>query len=164
LSILNRYPFLLIMSAIKYRELSLTEIIEESNLVVEVKFVKKYREEVAMARKDGSDVPIPPAFVKKGNLFRVMNVLKNKGDFKVGDQIKVPEENWRRSLSQYKETHLDGPVKSFTVLDYATEIKSISKATVLFLHYFQDMYELTARHSYEGNTAMEKVKILIETE
>ncbi len=152
------------MSIIKYRELSLTEIIEESNLVAEVKFVEKYQEEVVIANKEEAGAPVPPVFIKKGNIFKVINVLKNKGDFKVGDQIKVPEENWRRSLSQHKEAHLNGPSKSFTVLDYASEIKSITKATVLFLHYFQDMYELTARNSFEGNAAMEKVKILIEAE
>ena len=152
------------MSIINYRELSLTEIIEESNLVVEVKFVEKYREEMSIANKDGSDKQLSPSFIKKGNVFKIIHVLKNKGNFKVGDQIKVPEENWRRSLSQHKEAHINGPSKSFTVLDYASEIKSISKASVLFLHYFQDMYELTARNSFEGNAAMEKVKILIESE
>jgi len=154
------------MSIIKYRELSLSEVVEESNLIIEVEFVEKYNEEISVSGKEGSDseVKASPPFIKKGNVFNVIKVLKNTGLIKVPAQIRVPEENWRRSLSQYKEMHFNGVSKSYTVLDYATETKSVSKAAVLFLHHFQDMYELTARNAFEGKASLEKITILISAE
>jgi hypothetical protein len=146
--------------------MSLSEVIEDSNLVVEVKFIEPYQEEVSVALKNASGAATEtfPPFIKKGNTFEVKRVLKNDTKVKIPDTIKVPEENWRRSLSQHKEKHLNAPSKSFTVPEYISTVKSASKAFVLFLNYFQDMYELTARNAFENKDALEKVEMLIAGE
>lgn len=154
------------MSKIQYREMSLSEVIEDSNLVVEVEFIEPYQEEVSVALKNASGAATAtfPPFIKSGNIFEVKKVLKNDTKMKIPDTIKVPNENWRRSLSQHKEKHLNAPSKSFTVPEYITSLKSASKASVLFLNYFQDMYELTARNAFEDKAAFEKVEMLIAGE
>jgi hypothetical protein len=154
------------MSKIQYREMSLSEVIEDSNLVVEVKFIESYQEEVSVALKNASGATTEtfPPFIKRGNTFEVKKVLKNDTKIKIPDTIKVPDENWRRSLSQHKEKHLNAPSKSYTVPEYITPLKSSSKASVLFLNYFQDMYELTARNAFEDKAALEKVEMLIAGE
>ncbi|NOT76791.1 MAG: hypothetical protein HOP08_17840 [Cyclobacteriaceae bacterium] len=150
------------MSIIRDRELSLSELIEESNLVVEVGFIKKYTEEVAVTRMDSFET-FPP-FIKKGNIFKVKGVLKNTAKITVPEEIKVPEENWRRSLSQHKEAVMNGPSKSYTVPEYKTEVKSISKAGILFLHHFQDMFDLTAKNAFEDLNSKEKITMIIQDE
>ena len=154
------------MSIINYRELSLSEVIEESNLIVEVEFVKKFEEEILVSNKEGSASAARafPPFIKKGNVFTILKVLKNTGAVKVPDQINVPDENWRRSLNEHKELHFKGVSKSYTVLDYNTETKAASKAVVLFLHHFQNMYEFTARNAFESKATLEKISILIAGE
>lgn len=146
--------------------MSLSEVIEDSNLVVEVKFIEPYQEEVSIAHKNASGAATEtfPPFLKKGNTFEVKRVLKNDTKVKIPGTIKVPNENWRRSLSQHKEAHLNAPSKSYTVPEYVTPIKSASKASVLFLNYFQDMYEFTARNAFEDKAALEKVEMLIAGE
>lgn len=145
--------------------MSLSEVIEDSNLVVEVRFLEHYQEEVAIAHKDpkASLEKFPP-FSKKGNVFKVIRVLKNDGKIKIPETIKVPNENWRRFLGQHKEAHLQAPAKSYTVPEYISSIKTAEKASVLFLNYFQDMYEFTARNSFENKVALEKVEMLISAE
>jgi len=153
------------MSRIEYREMSLSEVIEDSNLVVEVKFLEHYQEEVAIAHKDAKAAAekfIP--FIKRGDVFKVIRVLKNTGKLKVPETINVPNENWRRLLGQHKEQHLQAPAKSYTVPEYVSSLKKTTKAAVLFLNHFQDMYEFTARNSWEGKAELEKVEMLIEAE
>lgn len=153
------------MSRIAYREMSLSEVIEDSNLVVEVKFVESYREEVAIAHKTSAVTSDSfPPFVKRGDVFSVIRVLKNGNKIRIPETIKVPHENWRRALGQHKEEHLQDPAKSYTVPEYVSSIKSPTKAAVLFLNYFQDMYEFTARNSFESKAALEKVEMLIAAE
>lgn len=150
------------MSKIDYREMSLSEVIEDSNLVVEVKFIEPYHEDVAIAHKN-STVGLDnfPPFIKKGAVFNVIRVMKNGNKIKIPETIKVPTEDWRRALGQHKEKHLQAPAKSYTVPEYVSSIKSATKASVLFLNYFQDMYEFTARNSFENKAALEKVEMLI---
>ncbi len=151
------------MSRIDYREMSLSEVIEESNLIVEVKFLKSYQEEVAIAHKDSkSPTEKFPPFIKKGDVFKVIRVLKNEGKIKVPESINVPNENWRRFLGQHKEQHLQAPSKSYAVPEYISTLKTATKATVLFLNHFQDMYEFTAQNSWEGKAELEKIEMLIE--
>lgn len=145
--------------------MSLSEVIEDSNLVVEVKFIEPYQEEVAIAHKDSAagSGSFPP-FIKKGAVFNVIRVLKNGNKIKIPETIKVPDENWRRALGQHKEEHLQAPAKSYTVPEYVTSVKTAAKASVLFLNYFQDMYEFTARNGFESKAALEKVEMLIAAE
>lgn len=151
------------MSKIEYREMSLSEVIEDSNLVVEVKFIELFQEEVPIAHKDSTVASgkFPP-FIKKGDVFNVIRVLKNTGKIKVPETIRVPNENWRRFLGQHKEQHLQAPSKSYSVPEYVSTLKTAAKASVLFLNHFQDMYEFTARNSWEGKAELEKVEMLIE--
>lgn len=150
------------MSIIRSKEVSLSDIIKESNLIVEVEFVKPYKEEVPVVSRSGEALatPVPP-FIKKGCVFRVKGVLKNDGKIKVPDTIQVPDENWRRFLSQHKERYADGVSKSFTVNEYPTEVKSVEKASILFLYHFQDTYELVARDAFESSEAREKIEMIL---
>lgn len=152
------------MSTIRYRELSLSEVIEESNLVVEVEFVKAYTEEIPISQKSttGSALETSPPFIKKGNVFKIKQVLKNTSKLTVPETIQVPDENWRRALGDHKKKHLKAPGKSYIVPEYKSTVKSASKASVFFLNYFQEMYELTARNSFEDKAALEKVSMIIE--
>lgn len=150
------------MSQVDYREMSLSEVIEESNLVVEVKFIKSFQEEVSIAHKGSmAGSGTFPSFVKKGGIFKVIRVLKNSGKIKVPGTIPVPDENWRRFLGQHKELHLQAPAKSYTVPEYVSTLKTAANASVLFLNHFQDMYEFTARNSWEGKAELEKIEMLI---
>lgn len=150
------------MSQVDYRQMSLSEVIEESNLVVEVKFIELFQEEVPIAHKDSNVASgkFPP-FIKKGDVFKVIRVLKNTGKVKVPETIRVPNENWRRFLGQHKELHLQAPAKSYTVPEYVSTLKTAAKASVLFLNHFQDRYEFTARNSWEGKAELEKIEMLI---
>lgn len=142
--------------------MSLSEVIEDSNLVVEVKFIELYQEEVSITNKRATtgQEKFPP-FIKKGEVFKVIRVLKNTGKIKVPEIIRVPNENWRRFLGQHKEQHLQAPSKSYTVPEYVSTLKTTAKAAVLFLNHFQDMYEFAARNSWESKAELEKVEMLI---
>lgn len=150
------------MSKIEYREMSLSDVIEDSNLVVEVRFLEHFQEEVAIAHKDvkTASKKFPP-FIKKGDVFKIIRVLKNTGKINVPETIHVPDENWRRVLGQHKEQHLQAQSKSYTVPEYVSTLKTTTKAAVLFLNHFQDMYEFTARNSWESKAELEKVEMLI---
>src|SRR5688500_292801 len=101
------------MSIIRYTPLELSEIVEESNLILEVKCTEPYTEEVAI-KSDNPQAPVPP-FIKEGFVFSVLSVLKNTAAIVVPQTIRVPKEEWRRFLSQHKEAHANGPSKSYGV-------------------------------------------------
>lgn len=151
------------MSIIRSTEISLSELVKESNLILQVKFIESFKETIPVIDKSASptDKPIPP-FIKKGCVFKVIVVLKNTARIIVPEKIQVPNENWRRSLSQHKEEHVDGKSKSYNVPTYVTEVPSMQKADILFLHHFQGMYDLTARDSFEDTGAEEKIRMLLE--
>ena len=151
------------MSIIRSTEISLSELVKESNLILHVKFIEVFKETVPIIdRSKGQiDKPIPP-FIKKGSVFQVLGVLKNTARITVPEKIYVPEEKWRRSLSQHKEAHSGAKSKSYNVPTYATEVSSMQKAAILFLHHFQGMFDLTARDSFEDTAAQEKIKMLLE--
>jgi hypothetical protein len=151
------------MSIIRSTEISLSELIKESNLILQVKFLESFKETVPVIdrSKDHTANSIPP-FIKKGCVFQVLGVIKNTARISVPEKISVPNENWRRSLSQHKEEYTGGKSKSYTIPTYVTEVSSIQKADILFLHHFQGMYDLTARDSFENLAAEEKIKMLLE--
>src|SRR6478735_11340380 len=136
------------MSIIREKVLSLSEIVSGSNLVVEVEAVRSYEENVPVESVKGSQ-PVPD-FIKKGIVFRIKNVLKNTGEEMLPEFIHVPNENWRRSLSQYKEGYANGPSKSFAVNLYETSVSSMNDAEVLFLNRSQYVFSLTAKNSFES--------------
>ena len=151
------------MSIIRSTEISLSELVEESNLIVKVKFVELYKENVPVVDKsNGQPDPSVPPFIKKGCVFQVLSVLKNTARIEVPEKIQVPNENWRRSLSQHKEKHAGGQSKSYNVPTYITDVSSIKKASIIFLHHFQGMFDLTAKNAFESTAAEEKIKILLE--
>ncbi len=144
------------MSRITHIPVELGDLIKESNLIIEAEFVEPFTEEVIVKGID----PNPP-FIKKGSVFRVKNILKNSGKVSIPDIIQVPGEDWRRSLAQYKETYGGAPARSFEVKRYESEVPSIRKSNILFLHQFQNSFELTMRDSYESSDNLEKVTMLI---
>jgi hypothetical protein len=79
----------------------------------------------------------------------------------VPQTIRVPNANWRRSLSQYKELY-GGPSKSYSVKYYNTEVKSMRSATILFLHHFESTFELETKGSYESVEALDKIIMLLK--
>lgn len=151
------------VSIIRSSEISLSELVEESNLILQVKFIELFKETIPVIdRSNGqTDKAIPP-FIKKGCVFQVLGVLKNTARVIVPDKIHVPNENWHRSLSQHKEAHAGGKRKSYNVPTYSTEVSSMRKAAILFLHHFQGMYDLAAKDSFEDAAAEEKIKMLLE--
>lgn len=146
------------MSIIRDTEVDLTDLIKESNLIVAVKYREPFSEQVAI-RVSAGEAEAPP-FVKKGVVFEVVDVLMNKDNVKVPQIIKVPEENWRRSLSQYKEAY-GGVSKSFSVKKYSSDVSSLKKAAILFLYHFQGSFELTAKNSFASEDAREKIEMLL---
>lgn len=152
------------MSIIRSKEVSLSDIVGQSNLIVEVEFVKHYQEEVPIVNRAAQALPatVPP-FIKKGCVFRIKGVLKNDGKIRVPETIQVPDENWRRFLSQHKEQYADGVSKSFTVDEYNTDVPDIENASILFLHHFQGTYELVARDAFESSEAREKIEMIMRS-
>jgi hypothetical protein len=148
------------MSIIKGIPVELSDIVKEANLIVEVACIGPFTEDIAISSKDPK-VPAPP-FKKNGFVFRVKKVLKNPDKIDVPKTIRVPEERWRRSLSQHKEQYADGPSKSYGVREYETEVDSMKNASILFLRHFQGTFELEARDSFESVEALEKIMMLIE--
>lgn len=136
------------MSIIRNNIVSLETIVTTSNVIVEVQCIKSYEESISIASED-STRPIPD-FIKKGLLFRIKRVLKNTTENTLPETIRVPDENWRRSLSQHKEHYANGPSKSFTVNTYETRVPSIKDADILFLSHFQDTFNLISKNSFES--------------
>jgi hypothetical protein len=151
------------MSAIRAIEVSLSELVKESNLIIKVKFVELFQESVPVIdkSKDQPNKPIPP-FIKKGCVFQVYGILKNTARIEVPEKIQVPNENWRRSLNQYKEKHAGASSKTYNIPTYITEVPSLRKAAILFLNHFQGMFDLEAKDAFESIAAEEKVKMLLE--
>jgi hypothetical protein len=149
------------MSIIRYTTLSLSEIIEASNLIVEIQYLDHYDEIVPIKNKPG-DQTIPP-FIKKGFIFNIKTVLKNSSGINVPPTIRVPNEDWRRKLSQHKQLYDNGASKSYSLKKYETSASSARKASILFLYHFQDMFEFTAKDAYESAAAREKITMLLSS-
>ncbi|MEJ0029048.1 MAG: hypothetical protein WDO15_01165 [Bacteroidota bacterium] len=147
------------MTRITKTIVELSEMIKESNLIVEVECLKAFTEEIVV-----KGITNTPPFIKKGFEFKITNVLKNSGKITVPEIIRVPIENWRRSFNEYKSEHGDAPTKSYEVKEYETELTSMKKAEILFLHQFQNSFELEVKGAFESKGAMEKVTMLIESE
>jgi hypothetical protein len=152
-------------SELKTIEASLSKLVEDSNLILKVKFVSVFKESVPITdkQKDPSNTYIPP-FMKQGCTFQVLSVLKNTARMEVPESVEVPNENWRRLLSKHKEKFAGGSNKSYNVPIYITEVPSLKKATIIFLNYFQGMFDLTAIDAFENEEGEEKVKMLLGTE
>ncbi|WP_276371710.1 hypothetical protein [Chryseolinea sp. H1M3-3] len=150
------------MSIIKYTTVELSSIVKEADLILQVAYLERYTEEVPVKSVDPSK-PAPP-FEKKGFVFSVKNILKNAKKIDVPPTIRVPVEEWRRSLGQYKERYANGASKSYIVKKYETSSASLQKATILFLHHFQGVFELEVKGSFESEEALEKITILIDAD
>jgi hypothetical protein len=148
------------MSLNKNTPVELSDIVKEANLILEVRYVEAFMEEIAIKTADPK-IAAPP-FKKKGFVFSVTNILKNPDKVNVPKTIRVPAEEWRRSLSQHKESHADGLSKSFEIKQFETSVNSMKAADILFLHHFQGTFELVAKGSFESTEALEKITILIE--
>ena len=151
------------MSIIKSSEVSLSELVEDANLIVKVRYVEAFEESLSVVdrSRDQSEKALPP-FIKKGCVFQVIGTLKNTARIEVPQRINVPNENWRRSMSQHKEKHAGGQSKSFSVPTYITEVASLRKAEILFLQHFQGMFDLAAKDAFEKSDAEDKIKMLLE--
>jgi hypothetical protein len=145
------------MSRITSRRVDLDEVVKESNLIVQVECIAPFSEEITVKGID----PNPP-FIKSGFDFKVKSVLKNTGKITVPPVIRVPTENWRRRLAEYKHSYGDGASKSYEIKEYETDVKNMQKADILFLHQFQDTFELEVRDAFESINAIEQIKILID--
>src|SRR6187402_1158599 len=119
-----------IMSIIKNIEVELSDLVKDSNVILEVAYVEPFVEEIAVKSMDPK--ASPPPFKKQGAVFTVINVLKNADKIEIPQTIRVPKEEWRRSLSQHKERYAGGVSKSYGVKEYKTEVKSIRNAAILF--------------------------------
>lgn len=148
------------MSIIKYKPVELSELVNECSLILIVEYLEPFVEEVAIKSNDAR--ASPPPFQKKGCVFTVKTILKNSDKIELPKTIQVPVENWRRSLSQHKELHVGGPSKSFGVNEYKTEVPSMKKADILFLHHFQGGFELEAKNSFESLKELEKIEMLVK--
>lgn len=147
------------MSSIKNVPVSLSDIVEEADLILEVRCLESFTEEVAIRSPDSGEAV--PSFKKKGFIFSVKGILKNKAKIDVPETIRVPKEEWRRSLGQHKEKYSNGPSKSYEVKQYKTGVASMKDADILFLHHFQGSFELETKDSFESAEAHEKISILI---
>ena len=146
------------MSIIKTRLVEIFDIVEDSNLIITVEYVEPFSEEVTVKSNDPNTTPLP--FKKTGYVFKIKDVLKNTEKTDLPQTIRVPNENWRRSLSQHKEKY-GGVSKSYEVKEYETEVKSMNKAHILFLHHFQGSFELNVKGAFESEDALEKVMVLV---
>jgi hypothetical protein len=146
------------MSIVRSLEISLSSLVEESNLIVSVQCLKPFREELNMNNQSLKELP---PFLKKGHEFKVIDVIKNKTGITIPEIIQVPDENWRRELANYRKKHFNDAERSFTVLEYNGEITNIKKASVLFLQHFQGMFELSAHNAFEQQAAVEKIELLL---
>lgn len=150
------------MSIIKNIEVELSDLAENCSVIVEVVFKEPFEEEVVIKSVDSK--MSPPPFKKQGIVFTVTNVLKNADKIEIPQTIRVPNANWRRSLSQHKELHAGGPSKSYSVKYYKSEVKSMRHATILFLHHFQGTFELETTDSFESAEALDKITMLLKAQ
>lgn len=148
------------MSIMKSKPVELSELVKECNLILMVEYLEPFVEEVAIKSNDPN--VSPPPFKKQGAIFTVKSALKNTDKVELPNTIRVPNENWRRSLSQHKEQHASGPSKSFGVNEYKTEVSSMKEADILFLHHFQGGFELEAKNSFESLDELEKITMLLK--
>lgn len=146
------------MSIIQNVELTLQTIVSSSNLIVEVKSVEPYEEPIPIPSE--KNTPLPD-FIKRGMIFWVKRILKNTSGNPIPEQIQVPNENWRRYLSQHKERYTNGPSKSFTVNKYDSKVSSMKDADILFLNYYSDNFNLTAQNAYESLDALKIIEEII---
>jgi len=144
------------MSIIRNVDLTLETIVSSSNLIVQVQTVEPYEERIPITSDSNSALP---DFIKKGLIFRVKRILKNASENSIPELIKVPNENWKRYLSQHKERYANGPSKSFTVNSYKSKVSSMNDADILFLNRSLDNFSLTAHSSYES---LDSLKIIEE--
>ncbi len=136
------------MSIIREVVLTLETIVTTSNLIVEVEAIEPYKESVPVPADNKNNTV--PDFIRSGFTFQIKSVLKNTTGNSVPAIIRVPNENWKRSLSQHKEHYANGPSKSFKVNTYHTEVPSMKDADILFLSHFKNSFELTAKNSFES--------------
>lgn len=148
------------MSIIKNIEVELSDLVKDSNLILEVEYVEPFVEEVIIKSIDSK--VSPPPFKKQGVVFTVTNVLKNVDKINLPKTIRIPKEGWRRSLSQHKELYAGGHSKSYGVKQYKSEVKSMRNATILFLHHFLGSFELETKNSFESVEALDKIMMLIK--
>jgi hypothetical protein len=149
------------MGIMKSKPVELSELVKECNLILMVEYLEPFVEEVAIKSNDPN--MSPPPFKKEGCVFTVKTIVKNADKIELPKTIRVPKEEWRRSLSQHKEQHAGGPNKSFTVNEYKTEVSSMKKADILFLHHFQGGFELETKNSFESLEELEKITMLLKT-
>jgi hypothetical protein len=144
-------------------EIGLSSLVKDSNLIVKVRFVKLFKQNLLVTDKQQQETAttaIPP-FIKHGCIFEVLAVLKNTSRTEIPNKLHVPNENWRRLLSRHKEKFAGGVAKTYTVPLYISDVPSLRKATILFLNYFQGMFDLAAKDSFEDGTAQEKVEMIL---
>lgn len=144
------------MSIIRHTEVTLNTLISESNLIMEVLYLEPFKEEVPIP-----DHPAAKPFLKEGLVFQVKTILKNTENLTVDAFIRVPHENWRRSFSQHKEFHANGPSKSYGVKIYNTSVPSMKDAEILFLQAFHSTYDLVAEHAFEWADKKKQIEDLI---
>jgi hypothetical protein len=142
-------------------EIGLSSLVKDSNLIVKVRFVKLFKESLPVVDKQQDQAIIIPPFIKQGCVFEVLAVLKNTSRTEIPDKINVPNENWRRLLGRHKEKFAGGIAKTYTVPLYISDVPSLRKATILFLNYFQGMFDLAAKDAFEDGTAEEKVAMIL---
>ncbi|MDB5257395.1 MAG: hypothetical protein JWM14_2090 [Chitinophagaceae bacterium] len=144
------------MSIIRHVVVTLITLISESNLIVEVRYVEPYEEEVPIP-----DHPSAKPFLKQGLVFQVKDILKNSEDYAIGTTIRVPHADWKRSFSQHKEFHANGPSKSYSVKTYNSSVPSMKDAEILFLQAFHTSYDLAAEHAFEWADRRKQIEDLI---
>jgi hypothetical protein len=149
------------MSIIKNIEVELSDLVKDSNVILEVAYAETFVEEVAVKSTDPK--VSPPPFKKQGVVFTVTNILKSDDKIEIPQTIRVPNEGWRRSLSQHKERYAGGVSKSYGVKEYKTDVKSMRNATILFLHHFQNSFELEGKNSFESVEARDKIMMLLKS-
>jgi hypothetical protein len=140
-------------------ELELSHVVKDSNIIVLVTYVEPFTEEVVVKTSDPTQ--FVPVFKKEGIIFNVKSVLKNTDKIEIPKTIRVPKSDWRRSLNIHKEKYAGGISKSYNLMQYKSEVKSMKHADILFLHHFQQTFELLAKNSFESQEALEKVTMLI---
>ncbi len=148
------------MSILKNTEVELSDLVRDCNLILEVEYREPFVEEIAIKSMD-TKVSAPP-FKKQGFVFTVTNVLKNTDNINIPQAIRVPKEDWRRSLSQHKALYTGAPNKSYGVKQYKSEVKSMRNATILFLHHFLNSFELEGKNTFESVEARDKIVMLIK--
>jgi hypothetical protein len=148
------------MSIVKNIEVELSDLVKNCNLILEVEFRDVFIEEIPI--KSTNPKESPPPFKKQGFVFTVTNVLKNADKIDIPQTIRIPKEDWRRSLSQHKELYTSMPNKTYAVKQYKSGVKSMRNATILFLHHFLNSFELEGKSTYESVEAHDKIAMLMK--